>query len=199
MRSQPSRSAIALVGALALVAVLAVVASGALGRSPDPSAPASPIPTVAPSLAPVDPTPRPVDPTPAPTPTPSPTHAANGQFEVDLDIADGHDVSVAVDDDSGRIVGVSSGQGGDGMSVRWSDIEIVNLDPDTLQITFVGFPQDEMIAVGFDVAAGDGFNLTISQQLPLPNTDALGADRVLVIDLDGAVDAGDIYAAFVAA
>jgi len=172
--------------ALTLVAAAALAACGA-ASSPAPSAPASPVPTVAPSPAPVD-----------PTPVPTPTHAANGQFEVALDVADGHNVSVAVDDDSGRIVDIASGQAGDGMSVRWSDIDIVNVDPDTLQVTFVGYPQDEVIGLGFDVAAGDGFNLTIAQQLPLPNTDALGADRVVVLDFDGAVDANDVYASFVA-
>ena len=173
--------------ALTVVAAVALAAcSGGTAASPEPSTPADPVPTVAPSPAPAD-----------PSPVPSPV--ADGRFEFALDVADAHDVSALVTDDSDRIVGASSGQAGDGMSVRWSDIDIVNLDPDTLRITFVGYPQDEVIAVGFDVAAGDGFNLTIDQRLPLPNTDALGADRVLVLDFDGAVDASNVYASFIGA
>ena len=177
--------------ALTVAAAIAFAAcSGGAAASPQPSTPATPVPTVAPSPAPVDPSPAPADPTPAPS------QGAAGQFEFDLDVADAHDVSVLVIDDSDRIVGAASGQAGDGMSVRWSDIEIKNLDADSLQITFVGYPQDEVIDLGFDVAAGDGFNLTIAQQLPLPNTDALGADRVVVLDFEGAVDANDVYATF---
>jgi hypothetical protein len=85
------------------------------------------------------------------------------------------------------------------MSVRWSDIDIVNLDARTLRVTFVGYPQDEVIDLDFAVAAGDGFNLTISQKLPLPNTDALGADRVVVLEFDQDVAAEDVYASFAAA
>jgi hypothetical protein len=57
----------------------------------------------------------------------------------------------------------------------------------------------EVIDLGFAVAAGDGFNLTISQRLPLPNTDALGADRVVVLEVGQDVDAADVYPSFVAA
>ena len=185
LRTVLSLSAITVVAAVAFAAC-----SGGTAASPQPSTPATPIPTVAPSPAPVDPSPAPADPTPAPS------QVADGRFEFDLDVADAHDVSVLVTDDSDRIVAAASGQAGDGMSVRWSDIEIVNLDADSLQITFVGYPQDEVIDLGFDVAAGDGFNLTIAQQLPLPNTDALGADRVVVLDFEGAVDANDVYATF---
>ena len=38
--------------------------------------------------------------------------------------------------------------------------------------------------------------LAFSQRLPYPNTDAMGADRVLVLDFDHAVDASDISASF---
>jgi hypothetical protein len=146
--------------------------------------------------APSDPAP---EPSPTPAPTPDPTDSPAGPVVVDLDVSDDHDVSVAVDDRTGRIVRVASGRAGDGMSVRWSDIEIVNLDARTLRVTFVGFPQDEVIDLDFAVAAGDGFNLTITQHLPLPNTDALGADRVVVLEFGQDVDAEDVYASFAAA
>jgi hypothetical protein len=192
MPSQITRTSILSAG-LVLVAVVAIAACGAGVASPDPSAPSTPTPSVAPSA---DPT---TAPTPIPTaPTPVPSAPADGTYTFDLDVADAHAVSVVLTDDSGRIAAATSGKARDGMSVRWSDIEVVNVDRDTLRVTFVGYPQDEVIGIHFDVAAGDGFNLVVSQRLPLPNTDALGADRVVILDFEGDVDASDVYATFVA-
>ena len=193
--STTSRRVLATVGAAVLLTVVAVGAAAVAGRTVTPIAEPSTPPSVAPR-----PVPTPVAPSdPAPTPTPDPTDAPNGEFAFDLDVIDPHDVSVVVKDRSSRVVGASSGKAGDGMSVRWNDIEIVNLDADTLKVTFVGFPQDETIDIDFAVAAGDGFNLTVTQKLPLPNTDALGADRVVVLDFNQDVDAGDVYASFTTA
>jgi hypothetical protein len=183
-RSSSSRTVVALVGAAVLISVLALGATVVAGRTVTPAP--EPTPIVVPSDS-------------APTPIPTPSDTPDGRFVVDLDVSDRHDVSVVVDDRSGRIVGVTSGRAGDGMSVRWSDIDIVNLDARTLRVTFVGYPQDEVIDLDFAVAAGDGFNLTISQKLPLPNTDALGADRVVVLEFDQDVAAEDVYASFAAA
>jgi hypothetical protein len=196
-RSSSSRTVVAVVGAAVLLSAVALGATVVAGRTITPAP--EPTPIVVPSNpVPTDPPATPV-PTPTPSPTPDPSDAPDGHFVVDLDVSDDHDVSVAVDDQSGRIVGVASGQAGDGMSVRWTDIEIVNIDARTLQVTFVGFPQDEVIDLDFAVAAGDGFNLTITQALPLPNTDALGADRVVVLEFGQDVDAEDVYPSFAAA
>jgi hypothetical protein len=192
MPSKTNRTSILSAG-FVLVAIVAIAACGTGAASPDPTSPSTPAPSVTPSA---DPT---VAPTPASTPTPAPSAPADGTFTFDLDVADAHAVSAVLTDGSDRITAATSGKAGDGMSVRWSDIEIVNVDRDTLRITFVGYPQDEVIGLDFDVAAGDGFNLLVTQKLPLPNTDALGADRVVVLDFHGDVDASDVYAAFVAA
>lgn len=181
-----------LTAALVSVAIVAIAACSTGAVSPDPSTPSTPIPTAAPTPTPT------AAPTPAPTSTPAPSAPADGTFTFDLDVADAHAVSVVLTDGSDRITAATSGKAGDGMSVRWSDIEVVNVDRDTLRITFVGYPQDEVIGFDFDVAAGDGFNLIVTQKLPLPNTDALGADRVVVLDFEGDVDADDVYAEFVA-
>lgn len=141
---------------------------------PTPSAPATPIPTVAPS--------------------PSP----DGDFVVDLDIATDHDVKVIVDDRGGLITGVSSGRAGDGMSVRWGDVEVVNVDADTLRVTWVGLPVDAEIGLAV-TEDGSGYRLVLEQPAPPADSDALGFDRVIVLDFDGPVSADDVDASVVEA
>ncbi|MEX2183857.1 MAG: hypothetical protein WEC14_05380, partial [Chloroflexota bacterium] len=177
-RSTTSRGAAAIIVSLALIAVVAVMATGAFGRTPTPSpTPGAPTPTAQPSVAP--------SPTAEPTAQPS---APSGGFDVDLDTADGHDVSVVVKDGSGTVTHVKTGQARDGMSVRWHDVEVENVDADTLRITWAGWSADEVIHL--DIARdGDGYALTFTEKLPYPNTDAMGADRVVVVDFDAPVKA----------
>ena len=115
---------------------------------------------------------------------------------VDLDIADANDVSVVIDDSTGVIVGAHSGRGSDGMSVRWGVIEIENVDADTLRFTWSGYPQDEVITMAVG-GTDSGYTVTVTQRMPLPNTDAMGADRVLIVDVAQAVRAEDVTARFV--
>lgn len=183
MPRSTSRSLLAAALALAVIAVLAVMASGVLGRTPAPS----PVPSTPPTAQPSS--------TPTAVPSAVPSDVAGGLVIVELDTADGNDVSVEVDDTTGALVKASSGQARDGMSVRWGEIDVENIDADTLKVTWSGWPIDEVIEV--DIAAdGDGYALAFSQKLPYPNTDAMGADRVLVLDLDHAVDASEISASF---
>ncbi len=141
---------------------------------PTPSTPATPIPTVAPS--------------------PSP----DGDVVVDLDIATDHEVTVVIDDRGGVITGASSGRAGDGMSVRWGDVEVVNVDDDTLRVTWVGLPVDA--EVGLTVTAdGSGYGLVFEQPAPPADSDAVGFDRVIVLDFAGPVSADDVDASVVEA
>ncbi len=176
-RRSISRSASLSMAALALGAVLAACSAVAGAPSPDvpggptPSVPATPLPSVAPSPAP------------------------DGDFRVDLDIATGHDVSVVIDDEPDSLVGAESGRAGDGMSVRWGDVEIVNVDADTLRVTWVGLPVDTVIELAVSVE-GDGYRLDFVQPAPPPDSDAIGFDRVLVLDFDGPVAADAVDASF---
>ncbi|MGZ9160323.1 MAG: hypothetical protein ACXW4T_04070 [Candidatus Limnocylindrales bacterium] len=183
MPRTPSRSLIAAALAIAVIVVLAAMASGALGRTPTPS----PVPSTPPSAQPT------VVPTPVPSPVPS--DVADGPIVVDLDTADANDVSVEIDDATGVVVKATTGRARDGMSVRWGEIDVQNVDADTLKLTWSGWPMDEVIDLDI-TADGDGYALAFSQKLPYPNTDAMGADRVLVLDFDHAVDAADISASF---
>jgi hypothetical protein len=181
MNSTPIRGRALPVAALliALVAVVAVVASGALGRAADPG----PSPSVPPSATP---TPKP---TTSPTPDPSPTH--DGIFNLDLDTVDDHDVKIVVDDRTGTVVDATSGNPGDGMSVRWFDMKVENVDADTLRLTWVGLPRDETVRL-FVIEEHGKVKLAFVQAAPPNNSDAMGYDRILVLKFDAPVRAEDV-------
>lgn len=162
---------------LALAAATAACSAGA-GASPTPSAPATPVPSEQPSSAPSD------------APSEAPADGA-----IDLDITDESDVSVVIVDKGGALAGARSGRAGDGMSVRWFDVVVENVDADTLRVTWVGLPVGAEI--NLDVAAkGDGYRLAFTQPAPPENSDAIGFDRVLELDFATPVDAGDVEATF---
>jgi hypothetical protein len=162
----------------ALVAIVAVVASGALGRAGDPG----PSPSAQPSVAP----------TRTPTPTHEPTETPpDGIFTVDLNTVDDHDVSIIVDDRTGTVVEVTSGNAGDGMSVRWFDMKVENLDAETLRLTWVGLPRDEAVRL-FVFEENGKLKLTFVQAAPPSNSDALGIERIVVLKFDAPIRAEDV-------
>jgi len=177
------------------VAVLALtVVVAACGASAASPAAATPSPAATPTGAPV------ATPTPASTPRPtaSPSQGGVGDEPVHLDVALGHDVSVVVTDRSGSLVGAASGNAGDGMSVRWGDAIVRNVDPNTIEVTWAGFPRDETVGLVVE-ARGDGVLLRIGQDAPYPNSDAMGADRVMVFTFADRVAAGQVVVEFTTA
>jgi hypothetical protein len=192
---------------IAVVAVIAIVASGALARggdsgpgaqpSPTPSSEPSPQPTPTP-LPTTEPTPDPtVEPTPEPTPVPEPSEEpseapSDGVFELDVNTPDNHDVMIIVEDATGNITGVTSGTPGDGMSVRWFDMKVENVDPNTLRLTWVGLPFDQDVQL-FVAMRDDGkLRLRMVQPGPPAYSDAIGFDRVLNLTFDRPVSADDV-------
>ncbi|HEX5013189.1 MAG TPA: hypothetical protein VFV72_03440 [Candidatus Limnocylindrales bacterium] len=180
------------------VAVIALIASGVLRPSPvtggtptpSPSAPASPAPAT-----PTPATPAPATPAPA-TPVPTPVDDfSDGVKSVRLDIATPHDVVAEIKDFTGRVSDAKSGRAGDGMSVRWGELKVENVDDDTLRLTWVGLPNDDPVKVViFDEVRGATDvqpTLVVMQLMPYENTDAVGFDRVLDLDFDDPVLASD--------
>lgn len=168
--------------AIATVAIIGAVAFTIGTASGDPPAP----------------TPPPVQaPTPPPTAQPSvaPSAPSDGSTTVDLDIATDHDVSVVVKDDTGSVRDVTSGKAGDGMSVRWFDVTVENVDAETVRVTWVGLPVDEVIDLTIS-KDGDAIALDFVQDGPPAYSDAIGFDRVLVIEFDTPVDADDVEVTF---
>ena len=179
-RSSSLRGALA--AAIALVAVLAVVASGAFGRGNGPVD--NPAPTPKPSAPPTS--------APSTPASPAPTDdLGDGRITIDLDVATPHEVSLDVKDETGSLVGATSGRAGDGMSVRWYEIGLANVDDHTVRVTWVGFPQDEVASLR--VYALDGkVALTLVSDGPPPNSDGLGYDRVVDLVFDQSISVKDI-------
>ena len=190
--SNISRVALPVAALFAVLAVLVVVAGGALGRSADPSPTPSDRPSTPPSAAPSAPSsPQPtVEPTAQPTDDP-----ADGPITVDLDNLTDHDVSVVIDDETGILDGAVSGKPGDGMSVRWFDVKVENLDSATLRVVWVGLPRDEQVELS--ISEDDGtYHLGFVQAAPPANSDAVGYDRILVLRFDTDVNADDVKVTF---
>ena len=145
-------------------------------RAPQPSAPSSPQPT-ADRLKPTD----------AP---------ADGPFTVDLDNLTDHDVSVVIDDETGILDGAVSGKPGDGMSVRWFDVKVENLDADDAPRR-VGRPAARRAAHAVDLRGrrartASAWSRRRRRRTPMPSA----IDRILVLRFDTDVNADDVEVTF---
>jgi hypothetical protein len=170
------------------VAVIALIASGVLRPSPVTGVTPTPSPTAPASPAPASPTP-PADPAPTPVPTPV-DDLSDGVKSVRLDIATPHEVVAEIKDFTGHVSDAKSGRAGDGMSVRWYDLKVENVDDDSLRLTWVGLPNDDPVKVVVTDLQGEP-TIVVMQLMPPSDSDALGFDRVLDLDFDGPVVAED--------
>lgn len=190
MSSSTSRTIAALLGAIVLASVVALAASAAFGRgaapspSPSPSDPPVASPSVPPTVAPT--TPPSEEPSPEPSDPP-----ADGPTKVALQDLTGHDVSVEIDDDTGEVIDAESGNPGDGMSVRWGDVKVENIDAETLRVVWVGLPRDEVVRLNI-TRVGGTVHLAFVQDAPPANSDALGFDRILELTFDEPVRSEDV-------
>jgi hypothetical protein len=173
------------VAALALVAVVGIAAAVSVLRIGGATA-AAPTgrPSAAPSLS------------PAPTPTIAPSKAPSATPQsvpgsVDLENATDHDVSILIHDQTGDVVDAESGKPGDGMSVGWHKAIVENVDATSIRVTWIGLPGDDVADLGISGAAG-AYALTLVQAGPLPQSDAMGEDRILILTFDAPVSAGDV-------
>lgn len=182
--------------AIVLGAVLVLSASGAMGRAggptePRPNTPAPSDPVVTPSERPTPSLPPTADPTePGGEPGDGPIRRV---VRVPLDTATDHDIVAVVTDETEMLVGGASGRAGDGMSVRWFDVTVENLDARTLRVTWVGLPGDAEVDVLIEPDA-DRINLYILQPAPPVDSDAVGFDRVLELTFADPVGADDVHA-----
>ena len=183
---QPRRGQVTIAaGVFALVAAVGITAAVLASRPvAGPVVAPSPTPSATPSVAPTY--------TPILVPSQIPTQApAAAPGSVGLDNVTGHDVTLLIHDETGTVVGATSGKPGDGMSVRWHDSIVTNVSANTIAITWVGLPGDDTVDLGI-VGADGGYALTLVQPGPVPYSDAMGEDRVLVLTFDGPVSADDV-------
>lgn len=191
MSTSTFRRTIAVVASGVLVLAVAAIAVGAAGAPGQVASPAPSAPVASPSPEPV------VTPGPSNGPIVSPSPVAPVPVRVPLDIVDENDVVVVIDDQTGWIMSARSGQAGDGMSVRWGDIAVRNLDESTIEVTWVGLPLDDEVGV-FLGGESDGVTLHFTQKAPPIDSDAVAFDRVLVLSFDHPVDAETVRATFAA-
>ena len=183
MSRSPFRPIAAIVGGLALSVVVAFAADAAYGHRPAPSAPPVATPTASPV---VEPTRAPAQPTAAPSEAPT-----IGDIAVPLKNLTGDDVSVVIDDATGKLELAASGTPGDGMSVRWFDVKVENIDAYTLRVVWVGLPRSEVVRLAITETDG-AIRLAFVQDAPPANSDALGFDRVLELTFDEPVRSEDV-------
>jgi hypothetical protein len=189
----------AALAALVAVGGCALGVVGARGAATAPTAspvlhPAAPAPTAVP-VAPAAPTLPPGAPQPTPVSDPTvPVTPAVGGVDgaiIPLDVFLGHDVKLAVSDPEGLVGQVATGQAADGMSVRWGEASVRNVGPQTVEVVWVGLPQDEILTLVVR-SDGDRVRLRFGQQAPPAYSDAMGADRIVVLTFAMPVDASDV-------
>ena len=184
-----------------VIGLLVAVAVAACSASAAPSTP-TPAPVATPAASPDAPQPTPI-PTPVVTDAPSVPVSTPGAGGVDgavisLDVFLDHEVTLAFSDPEGLIVDAVSGSAKDGMSVRWGEAIVRNVDPKTIEITWSGLPGDEAVTL-VAKPQGNGVLLRFGQNAPPANSDAMGADRVAVLTFANPVDAADIVTDFTTA
>jgi hypothetical protein len=154
------------------------------GEEPASPTPRAPVVTPAPAV-----TPAPV--TPAPVVTPEASDGDELPTIVDLETADGHDVTVDISDIADLLDGAESGHPREGMSVEPYTLQIENLDERTLKLTWVDFGIDNELAL---YRFQDGKILVMVQPEPTTEVDATGHDRELILTFREPVSAGNIEA-----
>jgi hypothetical protein len=181
-----------------LLVALAVAACSTAAAQPS----ATPAPVVTPDASPDAPEPTPF-PTPAVTDAPSVPVSTPGADGVDgvvlpLDVFLDNVVTLQFSDRDGLLVDAVSGSAKDGMSVRWGEAIVRNVDPRTVEVTWTGLPGDEAITL-VAKPQGEGVLLRFGQQAPPAYSDAMGADRIVVLTFADPVDAADIVTDFTTA
>ena len=185
MSRSPFRTLAAFVGGMALSVVVVFAADAAYGHRPAPTSPTEARSRHRSRRRPSR-RPRPARPTAVPSESPT-----DGDIAVPLKNLTGDDVSVVIHDTTGALDVASSGTPGDGMSVRWFDVKVENIDDDTLRIVWVGLPRDEIVELAITETDGT-IRLAFVQDAPPPDSDALGFDRVLELNFDGPVRSEDV-------
>lgn len=184
-RSTSSRGQVQPVVALVLsvVAIAGLVAAVLVSRPGGATGSPAASPTNRPSAAP------PAAPTASPSAAPS--APVSGDVKVVLENPTNHDVSIQIHDETGDVAKAESGKPGDGMSIRWHESIVKNVDARTISVTWAGLPQDELADLGIS-SVGDKYELVLVQAGPYPQTDAMGEDRILILTFDGPVSADDV-------
>jgi hypothetical protein len=125
---------------------------------------------------------------PAPVATPTPP---SGPIRVDIDVVGNDEVFVDIVDETGTVVGGSSGPVAHGPSVETDTLKVEQADADTLRLTWIDYAIDN--ALQLQVFDHDGvLQLVMIQPEPTTDVDAMAFDRTLFLDFDEPVSAEDV-------
>lgn len=178
--------------AAAVVLAAAVVVPPLLDRVPGFGGDPSPVPTV-----PATPEPTAPEPTTGPRPsapvnTPVPSV---GFGSIPLLTGSGSNVTVEIDDPRGLVTGAEAEQAEATMSFRWFDSSVEAAGENAIRVTWVGYPRDEDVVLE---VSRDGGKLVLHfiQDAPPPQSDGLGEDRILVLELSSPIDPSDVEVTF---
>ena len=197
-RTDRNGAAIAAI-AVASAAVVAIMAFGGAGNgNGNQGGVVVPPPAASPSTPPT-PTPAPTsEPTAAPTPssTPSPTPGGGDDgtpIKVRIATVNHADVTVDVFDETSWVVDARSGPPVEGVSVDYDRVQVENVDPATLRLTWSDYPMDTELTLF--ASEGDGrVRLVLVRPGPTETTDAIAFDRQLLLRFATPIDAGKVDA-----
>jgi hypothetical protein len=169
------------IAALAIAAVLAACSAGGAGQAP--TEPPVPAPTAVPAntQAPA---------TPAPVQSEEPGSDLL-PIRVELDSTTGQDVYVDILDRSGFLKVATTGQPGDGATVEPYTVQVENIDPRTLRLSWTDYPIDNALSLFVD-PAGAGLRFVLVQPAPSGPADAMGEGRILELRFDRDISAGQV-------
>ena len=177
-------AAVALAAAVALPDLLHIPSVGTQSPVPTTAAPATPVP-----------------PTPSATPDNGPTPAV-GLGPIRLATASGSIVNVSIDSPDVLITGAVAEQAQATMSVRWFDSLVEQAGPNSIRVTWVGYPIDENVELQVSILSAGvtgtaaKLQLHFVQKAPPAQSDAQGEDRVLVLTFATAIDANSVEVTF---
>ena len=177
-------------GSIAVVtaAIVAIVAFGGAGNgNPNQGGVVVPPPAASPS-GPAKPT---TDPTTEPTTAPIPSAKPDAPIKVRIATVNHADVTVAVIDETTRVLEARSGPPIEGASVDYDRLSVESVDATTLRLTWSDYPIDN--ALTLFVSEGEGrVRLVLVRPGPTGTTDSIAFDRQLLVHFASPIDAADV-------
>jgi hypothetical protein len=171
----------------AAVALVAVITLPFLSRnwgfgvgSPTPATPTPSAPITTPAPTPIVPQPTVAPPVVVPFPTFAPGWTA---------------MDVVLDDPDGAVTASSAAKHDGVMSIRWFESDVEQLKANSFRITYAAYPEEANVEVKVTYVSG-GLHVEITQKSPPLNSDALGEDRVLMLELTKDLAAADVEVTF---
>ena len=86
-----------------------------------------------------------------------------------------------------------TGRPAEGVSFGSDSVQVENLDPRTLRLGWSDFPIDNGLTLFVD-QVGSGYRLLLIQPAPTGPADAMGEDRILELEFDHEISAGEVEA-----